>query len=453
MSPQTPKPDDTRPTSSLRREPSLTQPSSRTKNLSDTQPGATRAIHTNRKDGINPQLPASAPLATPAKVLIRILPIGIALLLFFLTGAWGGIASGERGIAASATAQSRAYLEEQYQLGLLDIQQGNLELARQRFEFIFTHDQSFTEAADRWVELSLQLNGTATVTPPAAAPTPTPTQDPRPKEDLYNQAVLFIAASRWDEALNVLSSLRQADKGYRVVEVDGMIFLALRNRGVEKILNRGELESGMYDFSLAEQFGPLDAEAATYRGWARLYLLGNSFWVAYPDIAAGYYGQVAGVAPNLRDESGLTAFFRYAASLVQYADQLAASQDWCAAAEQYDIALRAANNTTVAATATAAAVNCFGLTPSITPTITLTPTLTGPAPTTPVGATPTYTATPTLENTVPSGSTNTPTPTVTSAPPSSPTNTETAAAPTDTPSPTSTPTDTPIPTETETPGG
>ncbi len=67
--------------------------------------------------------------------------------------------------------------------------------------------------------------------------------------------------------------------------MDGLIYLCLRNRGIEKILS-GQLESGIYDFTLAEQFGPLDGETENYRNWARLYLLGNAFWGAYPEQAA-----------------------------------------------------------------------------------------------------------------------------------------------------------------------
>ncbi|TAK14631.1 MAG: hypothetical protein EPO32_01065 [Anaerolineae bacterium] len=448
MTPEKPRPGDTQPIPAGRHNPSLTQPSRKSSDLSDTQPGATRAVKPLRSQGEGDG-PSSGVGKTPSRgrILIRLLTLGTIFFFVFFAGALGGAAGGQRSLDASATAVSRAYLEEQYQLGLLDIQQGNLELARQRFEFIFTHDQSFAAAADRWVELSLLMNSTATVTPPAAAPTPTPTQDPRPKEELFTQATLLIAASQWDQALDVLSSLRQADTGYRVVEVDGMIYLALRNRGVDKILRRGELESGMYDFSLAEQFGPLDAEAGVYRGWARLYLQGNSFWMAYPDIAAIYYGQVAAAAPNLRDESGLTAFYRYFASLVQYADQLAAAQDWCAAAEQYGVALRAANNTEVAATATVVSQNCFGQTPTVTATSTHTPssTVTGVVPTTPAGPSSTPTSTATPENTAAPGATDTPTPT------SSPT----FESPSETPSSTATPmpSDTPVPTETETPSG
>ncbi|MBI3159509.1 MAG: hypothetical protein HYZ26_07915 [Chloroflexi bacterium] len=426
-----PKPGDTRP-SRRARGPATTQPS---QPLYETQPGMTQRTRPQRAHAE----PPSAPPPGGARILLRLMPFAAALALLFVSSTLVGAGSGRRAISVSATSGARVYLDEQYQLALQDIQNGNLELARQRFEFIFTQDQSYTAAAERWVELSLLLNTTATVTPPAA-PSATPTLDPRPSEELYTQAAALAASRQWDQTLDVLAALRKTDPGYRVADVDGLIYLALRNRGVDKILNRGELESGIYDFSLAENFGPLDAEAGVYRGWARLYLLGNSFWIAYPEIAAGYYGQLVAVAPNLRDESGLTAFYRYWSSLVQIADQMAGREDWCGAAEGYRAALNAANNNDVAATARAVDELCLALTPSLTPT--LTPTALSSA--TAGISTPTLPATDTATSTAaPDSPTATPTATI---PPASPTETATPAPSTETP------TSTPSPTETATPG-
>lgn len=408
------QPGDTQPS-----RPDATQPS---QPLHETRASATQRVPVVQTP---PPLPPQPPSAIRLQIALRLLPFLAALVLLFLTSAFLGAGSGRRGAIRTATTEARVYLDEQYQLALQDMQNGNLQLARQRFEYIYSHDQSYAAAAERWVELSLILNATMTVTPAAAA-SATPTIDPRPNEELFNQAAGQIASRQWDQALQLLSSLRQNDATYRVVDVDGLIYLALRNRGLEKILNRGELESGIYDFSLAENFGPLDTQASVARGWARLYLQGNSFWIAYPDIAAGYYGQVAAVAPNLRDESGMTAFFRYWSSLVQMADNLAASEDWCAASAQYQQALSAANNENVSATAQAVQRNCIDLTPSRTPTATLTlpgPTAT-PAPsiatdTPPASATDTATSpVPTNTSTATSAPpTATETPTATSAPP------------------------------------
>ena len=108
----------------------------------------------------------------------------------------------------------------------------------------------------------------------------------------------------------------------------------MRNRGIDKILNRGDLEGGIYDFTLAENFGPLDGETENYRTWARLYLLGNAFWGAYPEQAAYYYGQLVSAAPSITDASGVSAFYRFWASLLQQAEFLVKDENWCEASDK-----------------------------------------------------------------------------------------------------------------------
>ena len=196
--------------------------------------------------------------------------------------------------------------------------------------------------------------------------TPTPTKDPRPNQELYDAAWSLLIAQQWTQALDSIAALRNNDPDFRAVQVDGMIYTALRNRGVEKILNTGELEGGLYDFSLAEQFGPLDRDAEIYRSWARLYLQGNGFWMAYPEVAIGYYAQVAAAAPGLHDLSGMSAFYRYWRSLIQYADQLAAEENWCEAYEYYRQAADARADGDVEMQAIHAQKECFALTPAPT---------------------------------------------------------------------------------------
>jgi hypothetical protein len=279
---------------------------------------------------------------------------------------------------------------------------------------------------------------TATPPAPTATVTLTPTPDMRPAEEQYNNAVVLITQRAWDLALETLSNLRKVHPDYRIIDVDGLMYLALRNRGIEKILN-GELEGGIYDFARAEKFGPLDNEANNYRTWARLYLLGNAFWGAYPEQAAYYYGQVVGAGVDIRDASGVSAFYRYWASLAQMGDFSAEEGAWCLASEQYQVAINSWARDELIPTATYAWERCFALTPSATATLTITNTFvpqTGtptPSATLPPSgdtATPTFTFTPTY---TPGGAvdTDTPTPTSTQAPTSTftPTPTDTEAAP------------------------
>lgn len=336
-------------------------------------------------------------------LIIMFFFVGFATLI--LLSSYLGYEDGIQSLNIHATEEMKLYLEEQYALGVQDMAEGRSDLARQRFEFIVQKAPNFQEAFNRWVELMVSV-------PPKNSPTPIiiPTEDLRPIAELFSQANQLVISEEWDQALETLSSLRKADPAYQTVWVDNMMFFILRNRGVNKILFLGQLESGIYDFALAEQFGPLDYAANNYREWARLYLRGNSFWVAYPEIAVQYYSQVAAAAPNLKDESGFTAFYRYWASLRHIADKFANNSSWCEASEQYQVALNANKSNSLEITATYAYSQCIALTPTVSPTYTTTISPT-------VSATITIVSSPTL---TPSPLTTTPTETLTNTPTNSP---------------------------------
>jgi hypothetical protein len=199
-------------------------------------------------------------------------------------------------------------------------------------------------------------------------------------QDLFGQAQAFFAAQNWSETVNTLVSLRKADKTYQTAAADGMFYVALRMRGVDKILNQRDLEGGIYDLALAERFGPLDAEAENTRTLARLYLYGNSFWEAYPEQAVYYFQQVAAMAPYLTDASGWTARERYRAALMQLGALLVKKEDPCAAVAQYELALQIRADEALQKAYADAAEACNPPTatvlPSETPTVTPTPTIT-----------------------------------------------------------------------------
>jgi tetratricopeptide (TPR) repeat protein len=374
-------------------------------------------------------------------------------------GGYSGLLSGQAERRALAEAAAVMDLAEQVNLGLEDLQSGRFDVARQRFEFVLNQDPNFPGAADGLVQALQVLNATATPTPPPATPTLTPTRDLRPVEELLAQALAQMNNSDWAGVIDTLNGLRKEDPDYQVTRVDGYLYIALRYRGIDKILNQSNLEGGIYDLSLAEQFGPLDSDALGTRNLARLYIIGSSFWEALPEQAVFYFSQVAAAAPYLRDASGWTARERYRLSLVQYGDQLAASENWCDAQIQYETALSMQADPAIGEKAEEAALMCAPPTetPTLTETATLTPTLTltpsatltveiTPEPTTPVATTPAGTTeVPTVAPTTPAPTTAgpstptltptpTPSPTTEVPPPDDPTPTETTAAPFEDPS-------------------
>lgn len=382
------------------------------------------------------------PLAVTQKRSLQVSLIGSCLVLLILSlsvllGGYSGYLSGRQEIAKAEVLADFQLLQDQFFLGMKDYNEGNLDLARQRFEFILARDPNFPGATDRLVEILRILYATSTPTaiPPTA--TLTPTHDTRPVEDLFVAAVNYYNASEWNLAVDTLIALRKENPAYRVIEVDSLLFRILRNRGIQKIQAESNLEGGIYDLALAERFGPIDDEAMKWRNLARLYMIGLSFWEVYPEQAVYYFGQLALAAPYLRDASGWSASGRYRAALVQYADHLARLGDWCQAEAQYQNALSLGADERLQATVVNAQIQCAPptSTPTTTSTNTLTPTITA---TTPAG---TIIVTNTGTLTLPPVS-QTPTPTIgLTVQPSE------TATPSFSPSPTYQSTATPTPTE------
>lgn len=363
--------------------------------------------------------------------------------IFFVTasiGVLGGYQTGMREYSRLQSLDEVKFLQEQYLLAVQDFDSERYDLARQRFEYVLEQDPAFPGAAAKLVQVVQILYATATPTAIPPTVTPTPTRDLRPVQDQFNQAQVDYSQGNWNSAIDVLLGLRKEDAAYNVVEVDSLLYRSLRNRGLQKIREEANLEGGMYDLSLAENFGPLDTQADNLRNLARLYVIGSGFWEVYPEQAVFYFSQVAAAAPGLRDASGWSASGRLWASLVQFGDFLAERDDWCAAEEKYNAAFAMQSNTELMEKISQAYDKCHPPTetpkptpkPSETATNTIVPpviTVETPTSTTlPPAVTQTATRTATIQVTAPP-------PTATEAPPPSPTNTSPPPTETDTPAP------------------
>jgi tetratricopeptide (TPR) repeat protein len=277
----------------------------------------------------------------------------VVALISGLSGYWSGISLRQD----AANTQIANSVAEQFRLGVQELEQGNYYRARQRFEYVIRLDPGYPGATDKLTEALLRLSTTAT---PTLVPTPTlsPTPDLRGVEQLFAQAQAYQLNSDWTNAIETLLVLRKTDPAYRAIEVDDMLFLALRNRGRDKIVNEADLEGGIYDLTLASRFGPLDAEAQSFLNWTGLYITGASFWGIDWEQAVYYFSQVAPQLPNLRDKSGYTATQRLAMALVEFGNQLAQNDQWCSAAKQYETALSIGPDPQVEQALGVAANNC-----------------------------------------------------------------------------------------------
>ena len=226
-------------------------------------------------------------------------------------------------------ARQRAVAEiarQQYELGAQDLQAGRFQLAAERFEYVIRLDPSYPEASARLIEALVAIEEPLA----SATPAPTPTPNLAPVEELFAQAQSAFADEDWTRVIDTLLALRAKDPAYRAADADGMMFAALRNRGLYLIRIEWQLEPGLYDLSRAERFGPLDKEAEDWRTSARFYL--------YADTYMGLdWGEATSLFLRICAPAGLWDSCDRAAEAAQhYAEQLLAMTDVCAAQQEYE---------------------------------------------------------------------------------------------------------------------
>ena len=259
--------------------------------------------------------------------LFNALGLAVILILAILAGYGSGI-SIRRNNQSSTISQQ---LGEQFQYALVDMEFGRYANARQRLEWIIDQNSSFPGAQEKLTEVLVLMNQ------PTPSPTPslTPTPDFSGAEQAFTQAQQQIAAQDWPGALGTLDQVRKLDPTYQAGQVDGMYYFALRNYGYDLITKQGNLEGGIYHFTLAERFGPLDRDAAGLREGARFYLIAASFWELDWEQAVLYFQQVYAGYPGLWDGTSTVAE-RYRIASMRYGDQLVSEERWCDAVDQYN---------------------------------------------------------------------------------------------------------------------
>jgi len=340
-------------------------------------------------------LPETQP-NNPAPVTRKKFPRWLVALCVVTVVAIGLLAGYGSGMDQRYTARNTVVagqLDEQFQLGTQAVEARNYNLAMQYFKGILLTDSNFPGIQAAYADLLLRMKVTPT---PVFSPTPlvSPTPDLRSAEEIYNTALQLLNTSDWDGAIINLDSLRKSNPTYRTAEVDGMYYTALRQRGVGKIVTacqNANLEGGIYDLTLAEHFvgtGNLDAYADSLRTYARLYIIGASFWDQDWVQAQSFFAQVMTAYPNMSDSSCKSASKRWYEAILNMANQLLAAGDACGAEPFYATALAVndPSNDTVYPTATAVNNQCNGWEngpPTETPVAVDTPTACDPSTGTP----------------------------------------------------------------------
>ncbi len=292
----------------------------------------------------------------------------IAVLVITAMGALGGYFSGIANRKATENNNRALVASMQYQLGVTDLQAGRYGFAKQRFEYVIELDPGFPGVLEKMAEISIIMNATATPTP-APIPTAAPTLDLSGVENLLAQSKQFLVAKDWSGAISALDAIRKGNPSFKTLEVDGLYFLALKHRGVEKIYQLGKLESGIYDIVLMTRFGPMDVDSRDASEWAVSYIYGASWWGidflrVVKDLEVVYTN-----FPNMQDQGHITAFERYRMALAGVGDQLSLKEKWCDAVPYYFQSLQLGDNEKVAVAYTKANNKCIALTPTETPTV------------------------------------------------------------------------------------
>jgi tetratricopeptide (TPR) repeat protein len=305
--------------------------------------------------------------------LFNALGLIIVLILAVLAGYASGISIRKTNESSTLSQQ----LGEQFKYALVDIEFKHYENAKQRLEVIIAHDPTFPGAQEKLTQVLVLMNQ------PTLTPTPslTPTPDFSGAEQAFTLAQQQIAAQDWPGAIGTLDQIRKLDPTYKTGQVDGMYYFALRNYGYDLITKQGNLEGGIYHFTLAERFGTLDRDATGLREGARYYLIGASFWELDWQQALFYFDQVYRGWSGLWDGT-LTATERFYQASMRYADQLVEEGRYCDAVTHYDNAQAIAALDAQAQEGYQRAFReCFPPTATITPTLQITGTPTTPGPT------------------------------------------------------------------------
>ena len=178
---------------------------------------------------------------------------------------------------AQATQDAAVETYIQFEAAMNDLQYGRCEIAQTRLEFVVKSNPLYPGITEALTKAMLCSNATATPQP-VVQPTAVPTPETRDASQIMAEAETLYAAQDWENLIYQLDAIRNNYPDVEPIRVDQMYYTAYRQIGIKVLLQQGDLEGGIYNFTLASKYGPLDAEAQNYSQWASWYLTGMSFW-------------------------------------------------------------------------------------------------------------------------------------------------------------------------------
>ncbi len=291
--------------------------------------------------------------ASPSPSTLGLIFAALSLLVIG-SAAWAGYEAGQAQRTAQAQATEVIELDAQFRRGVADLAAARFGLAASRFQYILERRPDYPGAAERLAEAQRALQVTAI---PAEPLPPPETKNPA---DIVALARQLAEKRNWDGVLFQAALVRALAPTYEPLTVDGLIYTALRERGLARI--QGDvMEAGITDLDHAAGYRPLDEQARSYRAWARLYLAARSFYGLDWPRALSVLRDLYLLAPNFKDTSALLYD-----GTVSFATQLDAAGDACQAAEYYAAAQQLRNDPAIAEALSLAQTHC-ALTPTPDP--------------------------------------------------------------------------------------
>ncbi len=269
----------------------------------------------------------------------------------------GGVVAGQSERRLRATQTTAADIGLQFQLGIADMNQGNYELAALRFRWILERDPNYPGAVD-WLGVAERiLNGTNVPQPTAMPSSSAVTLDER-----FAEAKALFDSQQWEVAIARLQEIQAIDPRFREVEVQQMLYEALKTLGL--IYVRGDrIEEGIILFDQAEKIQPLDDQTAGERYFAILYVTGKTYWGLNWPVVIDNFEAIHQLAPAYRDVTD-----RLREAYIAYGDLLTTQGQPCDGAEQYQAAQAMRNDSAVAEKYNLAREACLNPSPTPSPT-------------------------------------------------------------------------------------
>lgn len=232
---------------------------------------------------------------------------------------------------------NHALAVEQFTQAVQDMQAGNFQRAIERLQYIPSLEPGYPGLAEKLQEALDGLNATATPVP-TWTPIPSPTPDIAHADQLWLQVQEQFKNSDWAGMLTTLLTLKVDVPDYQPLRVDGMVFTALRNLGLDRI-GKAEFAEGLYYLDLAQNYGPLDQKALDRATFAETFL--ENYQAAYyyqtKDLEKSmqYFGLVYSAAPNYRPNLARD----YAETIKEDAQKMLDQGHYCQARDEFNQAL------------------------------------------------------------------------------------------------------------------